>query len=138
MSTNRSILCALVHECIKDSEIMTANFLNTIQQNIVNKCLLKNVNYVHPINVQTVETVHTYWLYAGKMMGPPCDPSVHDVIWLHRLPRDLQKQIVKELDSFTFPLHIPNGRHLPAVGLCKGTVPGVWKSVGIPTGHVNP
>ena len=84
-STNRSILCALVHECIKDSEIMTANFLNNIEQNIVNKCLLKNVNYVHPINVQTVEIVHTNWLYAGKIMGPPCDPSLHDVIGLHRL-----------------------------------------------------
>ena len=31
------------------------------------------------------DIIDTYRLYAGKMMGPPCDPSVHDVIWLHRL-----------------------------------------------------
>ena len=29
--------------------------------------------------------MHTYRLYAGKMMVPPCEPSVHDVIGLHRL-----------------------------------------------------
>ena len=70
MSTNRSIPCALVHECIKDSEKNTSNFLNNIWQNIVIKCLLKKVHYVHPFNVQIVEIVHTYRLYAGKMMGP--------------------------------------------------------------------
>ena len=42
------------------------------------------MHYVHHFNVQIVEIVHTYRLYAGKMMGPPCDPSVHDVIGLHR------------------------------------------------------
>ena len=30
VSTNRAILCALVHECIKDSEKMAANFLKNI------------------------------------------------------------------------------------------------------------
>ena len=29
--------------------------------------------------------IDTYRLFAGKMMGPPCDPSLHDVIGLHRL-----------------------------------------------------
>ena len=38
------------------------------------------------------------------------------------------------VDSFTVPLHSPNGRQLQ----CKGTVTGVWKTVGIPTGHVSP
>ena len=33
--------------------------------------------------------IDNYRLYAGKMMGPPCDPSVHDVIGLlHRLILD--------------------------------------------------
>ena len=31
------------------------------------------------------------------------------------------------LDSFTVPLHSPNGTHL-SLGLCKGTVSGLWKS----------
>ena len=42
--------------------------------------MLKNAHYVHPFNVQNVKIVHTYQLYAGKMMGPPCDLSIHDVI----------------------------------------------------------
>ena len=46
------------------------------------------MHYVHPFNVQIVEIVHTDRLYAGKMMGLPCDPSVHDVIGLHRLIGD--------------------------------------------------
>ena len=32
--------------------------------------------------------IGTSGLYAGKMMGPPCDPSVHDVMGLHRLQID--------------------------------------------------
>ena len=39
------------------------------------------------------------------------------------------------VDSFTVPLHSPNG--LP-LGLCEGTASGVWKTVGIPSGHVSP
>ena len=34
------------------------------------------------------------------------------------------------LDCFTLPLHSPNGRYLPAVRLCKGTISGVWKNGG--------
>ena len=42
-----------------------------------------------------------------------------------------------DLDFFTVPLHSPNGRQL-LLGHCKGTVAGVWKTVGIPTGHMCP
>ena len=45
------------------------------------------------------------------------------------------KSILIEVDSFTVPLHSPNSRQL---GQGKGTVTGVWKTVGIPTGHVSP
>ena len=36
------------------------------------------------------------------------------------------------LDSFTVLLHSPK------LGLCKGTVSGLWKMVQIPTGHTRP
>ena len=43
---------------------------------------------------------------------------------------------VSQVDSFTVPLHSPSGRHLPAaIGLCKGTVCGIWKMAEISSGH---
>ena len=49
-----------------------------------------------------------------------------------------EKKVRSRTDSFTVPffaLHSPNC--LP-LGQCKRTVTGVWKTVGIPTGHVSP
>ena len=40
-------------------------------------------------------------------------------------------------DCFTVPLHSPNGRHLPAVRVCKGTVSSLWKLVEISISHVS-
>ena len=34
--------------------------------------------------------------------------------------------------------HSPLAQHLPAIRAVQGDVTGVWKTVGIPTGHVNP
>ena len=43
----------------------------------------------------------------------------------------------RSLDSFTVPLHNPNGGHLPLT-LCKWTVSSSWNVLEIPTGHMNP
>ena len=42
------------------------------------------------------------------------------------------------IDSFTASLHSPSGRHLPAIGLSKGTVSGHCKLVEIPIGSRDP
>ena len=53
----------------------------------------------------------------------------------------MHRMITVHVDFFKVPLHSPNGRHFPAVRavqITKGTVTGVSKTVGIPTGHVTP
>ena len=49
------------------------------------------------------------------------------------------RRVSFNIDSFTVPLHRPNGRQIGCpLGLCKETVSGVWKPVEIPTDHVIP
>ena len=49
-----------------------------------------------------------------------------------------RKLILRFVDSFTVPLRSPNGRHCLPLGLCKGAVTGIWKTVRIPTDPVSP
>ena len=41
-----------------------------------------NVHYIMLILLM-YKSVHKYRLYAGKIMGPTCNPAVYDVIGLH-------------------------------------------------------
>ena len=50
--------------------------------------------------------------------------------WMH-----LFNNYMAAIDSFTVPLHSPNGRHLPAVRTVQRDC---LKTVGISTSHVNP
>ena len=43
-----------------------------------------------------------------------------------------------DVDSFTVPLHTPDDRHLPVIRAVQRAVTGVWKTLGIPTGHMSP
>ena len=47
---------------------------------------------------------------------------------------DIMGSTSMAIDSFTVPLHSPAVRAVQPLG----TVTGVWKPVGIPTGHMRP
>ena len=55
---------------------------------ILNMCIVRKlIIFMITCYLQSVriKITHTRSLYAAKMMGPCCDPSVHYVIGLHRL-----------------------------------------------------
>ena len=83
ISTNRSIMCALVHQCIKDME-KWPQFLKMMSSKMLSISVCWKMFILQCRNRGNCAYLSTVrWENDGS---PLYYPSVHDVIGLHRLP----------------------------------------------------